>query len=156
PDRPPPLPQSVTARRLAAEHRHELLGARLPALGASGGLLLEPVVIADRHAQLEALPAVLALELVHRHWPHLLLHIIATPPYNLGGVLTYTPMADAPKRPTAGLVIWWRDGAQVCSAGRAKSRCLQPDGEVDPPRRGSARSGTERRGILRGTPRGQR
>src|SRR5579875_120475 len=60
-------PPSVGARRLAAEHRDHLARLLAPALRAGGGILLQTVMLADRQAELKALAAGLALELVDSH-----------------------------------------------------------------------------------------
>src|SRR5262252_2254064 len=104
---------SVAARRPAAEDRDELLRAPIPALRARRRLLPELVVIAHGHAQLEPLPAVLALELVESHRSDLLLDITETPPYNLGGPSTSTAIAQSANRPSATVAIGWRDWAPV-------------------------------------------
>src|ERR1700730_3211434 len=62
----------VAGGRLAAEHRGQLKGPPLAALGAGGRLLLEPVVLLHRDRHVESPVAALALELVYSHGLHLL------------------------------------------------------------------------------------
>src|SRR5258708_31089512 len=58
---------SVLAWRLGAEVRDQLLNSRLTTFGARWRPFLQPVVFADRNANLKVLAAGLALEFVDRH-----------------------------------------------------------------------------------------
>src|SRR5579884_3295852 len=70
---PGPRPPSIGAGGLAAEHRDHLPGLLALALREIGRVVLQAIVLTDRQAELEALTAGLALELVDGHRPHLLL-----------------------------------------------------------------------------------